>query len=290
MIHTRNQRNSRAIVTACFALALSFAYCDTKAEEPATSAASAKRTRIVLIGHAPDHPFGSHMYLHECGMLAKCLNQTPGVDAVVSDRWPNDPKVLENVRAIVCYTSPGGNLLLSGRHAKAAEALFQSGVGYTAIHWGTGAEGTDIGERYLQILGGWFSTKIGCGLDVSPSRVRQLDPTHPICRGWKDFDLREEWYLRTRLHPDAKPLFAVTVKGHDQVIAWTFERPNSRSGRSFGTTLGHFHDNFCEATFRRVLVNGILWTAHLEVPEAGAPVDVTAKDLELGPPPKQTKR
>jgi hypothetical protein len=29
------------------------------------------------------------------------------------------------------------------------------------------------------------------------------------------------------------------------------------------------------------LVNGILWTAHREVPEMGAPVAITAKDLEL---------
>jgi type 1 glutamine amidotransferase len=45
--------------------------------------------------------------------------------------------------------------------------------------------------------------------------------------------------------------------------------------------LGHFHSNFGEKPFRQMLVNGILWTAHREVPQSGAPVAITAKDLEL---------
>jgi hypothetical protein len=34
---------------------------------------------------------------------------------------------------------------------------------------------------------------------------------------------------------------------------------------------GHFHENFCEKAFRQAIVNGILWTARIEVPEHGAP-------------------
>jgi hypothetical protein len=40
-----------------------------------------------------------------------------------------------------------------------------------------------------------------------------------------------------------------------------------------------------QSRFRRLIVNGILWTAHVEIPEGGAPVAVTAKDMDLGPPP-----
>ena len=36
-------------------------------------------------GHKRDHPFGTHMYPHECKLLAKCLNQNPGVKATVSN-------------------------------------------------------------------------------------------------------------------------------------------------------------------------------------------------------------
>ena len=42
-----------------------------------------------------------------------------------------------------------------------------------------------------------------------------------------------------------------------------------------------------EKNFRKAIVNGVRWTAHLDVPAEGAPVDITAKDMEL--PPKKTK-
>jgi hypothetical protein len=40
--------------------------------------------------------------------------------------------------------------------------------------------------------------------------------------------------------------------------------------------LGHFHDNFQSEAFRKLVVNGILWTAHRSVPASGAPVKVEA--------------
>ncbi len=246
----------------------------------------AKTTKIVLIGNQPDHPFGSHMYLHECGMLARCLEQSPGVKAVVSDRWPKDPAVLKDVDAIVFYSSPGAEHLLGGPHAKQAEALLANGVGLAAIHWGTGGLKDELGERYLKLLGGWFNSRFG-GLDVTRTRLVRMQTEHPIYRGWEEFELRDEIYLKTKLMPDVTPLLKVTAKDGEQTVAWTYERPESHGGRSFGITLGHFHDNFEIDAFRRVLVNGILWTAHVEVPAGGAPVAVTAADLDLGPPPEK---
>ena len=51
-------------------------------------------------------------------------------------------------------------------------------------------------------------------------------------------------------------------------------------GRSFGFTGCHFHQNFGIPEFRKLIVNGILWTAGMEVPKDGAPV------LLKGPVPK----
>ena len=70
-------------------------------------------------------------------------------------------------------------------------------------------------------------------------------------------------------------------------MAWVFERRRDRNaGRSFGTTLGHFHENFEIEAFRRFLVNGILWTASVDVPPDGAVVNVADADLKLPPEPK----
>ena len=75
----------------------------------------------------------------------------------------------------------------------------------------------------------------------------------------------------------------------EYVIGWAYERPDSNHGRSFGCVGGHFHANFGEKPFRQALVNGILWTAHKEIPEAGAPCAITAKIMELPPEPAKKK-
>ena len=78
----------------------------------------------------------------------------------------------------------------------------------------------------------------------------------------------------------------VEVDGNKVPVAWAFERPVSKGGRSFGTTLGHFHRNFKIEAFRRMIVNAILWSAHVQLPLGGAPVAVTDDDLQLPPEPE----
>jgi len=243
----------------------------------AADRASAEKTRILLIGHKHDHPPGTHMYLEVCELLAKCLRQTPDVEAVVSDGWPSDPGILKGVRAIVFYTSPGGDILLNPAHRKQAERLLREGVGLAAIHWATGAN-TDLGPRYQQLLGGWFHTDFS-SLETTTAKLQQADSSHPVCRGWQEYDLKEEFYLNLKFQPEARPILKVLVKGQEQVVGWAHERPDSRKGRSFGTTLGHFYDNFRSEAFRRLLVNGILWTAHREVPREGAPCRIEEADI-----------
>jgi aldose 1-epimerase len=55
----------------------------------------------------------------------------------------------------------------------------------------------------------------------------------------------------------------------------------------FEYTLGHFHTLFLQEDFRRMLVNGILRTAHYEVPESGAPC---AHITEAKQPPSSIKK
>ena len=167
--------------------------------------------------------------------------------------------------------------------------MLQRGVGVTAIHWGTGAE-TPEGGPWLQAMGGWFNAERD-GFSrylIQTSRVRQTDPRHPISRGWGDFQLREEYYFKLRFLPEAKPAMTTVIEGMDYPIGWVYERQKSKGGRSFGFVGGHFHDNFGIRAFRQAVVNGILWTAHVDVPEKGAPISIQPKDMEL--PPEAPKK
>ena len=47
------------------------------------------------------------------------------------------------------------------------------------------------------------------------------------------------------------------------VVAWSYERETG--GRSFGTTLGHPWSNWRDATFRKLVLQGIRWSAGCEV-------------------------
>ena len=57
------------------------------------------------------------------------------------------------------------------------------------------------------------------------------------------------------------------AKGRDEVLAWAVERPDG--GRGFGFTGGHFHRNWGDPNFRKLVLNAILWTAGLDVPPSG---------------------
>ena len=87
-----------------------------------------------------------------------------------------------------------------------------------------------------------------------------------------DFGLREEYYFKLRFLPEARPVMTTVIEGVEYPIGWVYARRGLEGGRSFGFVGGHFHDNFGIKAFRQAIVNGILWTAHIEVPANGAPI------------------
>lgn len=241
-------------------------------------------TRILFIGKEPDHPYGSHMYMHACGVLAKCAELSPGVTTVVSRGWPEDPDTLQGVNAIVVYTSPAAEFLLDGPHRQDFEAAMESGVGLVTIHWASTVREANLrrlGPQWLSILGGTWVSNVGLSDGKSP--LTQLIPDHPICRGWSEWEIEDEYYLNPIIKT-AQPLLRVSERsGKEVIVSWIYERPGG--GRSFATTLGHPYRNFLHEPFRRMIVNGILWAAEVEVPEDGA--TVTLPDSVLALPPQE---
>jgi type 1 glutamine amidotransferase len=245
----------------------------------ATAWSDEKSIQIVLVATKYDHPWASHMYGDVCKILADCLNRQEGVRAVVCPDmdWPTDESLFDAADAIVYYARPAGDIVLSPAHREKTEKLLARKIGYSAIHWATAAE-LDVGPRYQDVLGGWFHFQFS-GLNVSKRLLEQPSPTHPISRGWSAHDLHDEFYLNLRFHKDVTPIARVSIDDREQVVAWGLTREDG--GRSFGTTLGHFHENFAREPFRRLVVNGILWSAGVEVPEQGADVMIDPALLRL---------
>ena len=251
---------------------------DTRAAEPAP-------VKILLLGAERDQPAESREYMGDLEVLAKCLRQTKGVEAVVVNGWPKDAGVLKDVKAIVVYAPRGGNVLFEGPQRKQAVEMLKNGVGLVAIHSGIGADQGETGELLLNNLGGWFHSE--SKLVVRNAKIKQFDSAHVICQGWDEFVIRDELFQNLRFLREANPVLKAKVDDEELVVGWSFERgAESKNGRSFGFVPGHYHTSFAEEGLRKCLVNAILWTAHREVPKAGFPAKLTGKELEL---PKEKK-
>jgi type 1 glutamine amidotransferase len=248
----------------------------TFAEEPA-------KAKILFIGKEPDHPYGSHMYLHALGVLAKCAEKSPGVETFVSKGWPEDKATLEGVKAIVMYTSPAAEFLLDSPNREAFQQQMKRGAGLVTIHWASSIKKENLerlGPAWQSFLGGTWVSNVGLSFGKSP--LEQLKPDHPICRGWSEYEIDDEYYLNPTVGK-ATPLLRVKEpkEGKEVIVGWAYERPEG--GRSFATTLGHPYANFQREPFRRMLVNAILWAAKVEVPKDGADVGVSKELLDLPP-------
>src|SRR5205823_3941911 len=139
-------------------------------------------------------------------------------------------------------------------------------------------------------------------------------PKHPITRGVKPFTILDEWYFHLRFRdgmkgvtpiltavPDAStmnrpdgthsgnPAMREAVTRHEpQHVAWACERADG--GRGFGFTGGHFHKNWGDENFRKLVLNAIVWTAKAEGPAEGIQSKVTEEELEANLDPKGEKK
>jgi hypothetical protein len=95
----------------------------------------------------------------------------------------------------------------------------------------------------------------------------------------------------TRERPDGAHSNNPTVragKGSREALAWAYERPGG--GRGFGCTGAHFHRNWAHDDFRTMMLNALVWTAGLDVPEGGVASAVSADDLAANLDDKPPKK
>jgi len=252
-----------------------------------------KLTKIVLVAGRQSHGPGDHEFFAGTAILMNMLKQTPGVFPVMArDGWPKNEKIFEGAKAVVFYMDGGGgHPIIQAKHKEVVQKLMDQGVGFVNLHYAVEYPKAQS-EAVLDWLGGYYET----GFSTNPHWVANFKsmPEHPVTRGVKPFDIKDEWYFNIRFAPEGKgvtPILKATppdtergtpdakkFPGREEIVAWTFDRGNG--GRSFGFTGGHTHKNWGEESFRRLVVNAILWTAKIEVPKDGAKVDLDPADLQ----------
>jgi type 1 glutamine amidotransferase len=255
----------------------------------------AKVTKIVLVAGHKSHGKGEHEFFAGCALLMKMLQQTSGVFPVMArDGWPKNPKTFEGAKSVVFYMDGGGgHPIIQQDHRDVVQKLMDQGVGFVNLHYAVEYPKSQS-DHVLGWLGGYYET----AYSWNPHWVAKIMglPEHPITRGVKPFSINDEWYFNMRFKPESKGVTPILVavppnsvrgnrapqvvqenKGREEILAWTFNRANG--GRSFGFTGAHFHKNWGDENFRRLVVNAILWTAKLDVPPDGAKVEMSPDDL-----------
>jgi type 1 glutamine amidotransferase len=272
----------------------------------ALCAAQPKARKIVLIAGPLDasHPAGTHEYEKTVQVFQHCLEHAPNVKGVKVEThlggWPSDPKTLDDADTIV-FVSSGSDRketdhpLLVGDRLAVIEKQMKRGCGLCLIHWSTFVPKEKAGDKVLEWVGGYFDyqsgpAKNGWYSKIQTVTVKATPGRHPITNGITPFGAKDEFYYNLRFRekdPRLVPVLTVPMKGEgEQTVAWAVERENG--GRGFGFTGGHFYDNWKTDNYRKLALNAILWTAHVEIPEGGVKSEFP-KEPEAVPKPVEKR-
>ena len=230
---------------------------------------------------------GHHDYLAGCRLAAFLLAQTANVSVVmVHDGWPEDERILTGARALVFYT--GGvdkhAFVHSATRIATLQRLIDEGTGLVMLHQAV---------RYSRAFAAQAMRWIG-GVHVSPEAGRghwptnhRRFPTHPVTRGVQPWTIRDGWMNEIQFVDDMEGITPLVwsgsrhqgsaAGGRADVVGWTYDRPDG--GRSFCFTGLDSHWAWAVPSVRQLVVNGILWSAGVNVPLAGAPCTVDETHL-----------
>jgi type 1 glutamine amidotransferase len=269
-------------------------------------------TRIVLIaGTRAPRKAGGEEYLKTVRLLKVMFDRAglKGVQTVVVyDGWPSDPSVLDTADTIV-FVSDGmqwSPWSFSPERIASMQKQIDRGCGFMLFHFATYIP-YKFQKQALAWDGGYveydgpkypheyFTQKTLTSDVVFPT------PHHPVLNGVKPFRVMDEFYYRaTFVREGITPLLRVPelpadpkvypgplADPKDQVTMWAYDRPQA-NGRSIGATFGHYYDAWQNDDYRKLILNAIAWTAHVQIPPQGIRstwVDDTEVDRLLGPTP-----
>ncbi len=255
-----------------------------------TTAAHAASTVLFIAGE-PSHGPGEHRFPEGAALLADALNASGlPVKATVSLGWPTDV-ILTTADAVVLY-SDGLDRHVARDNVDALRRHHRAKKGLVVLHFALEPVRGELSDFLLTAVGARFETEWSVN-PVWKVEAPMIAP-HAVTRGVGSFTIDDEWYYHLRFRPGVTPVLqaippvdsigedgprsgnptirAALAQREPQTLAWVSsgdDRP-----RAFGFTGGHYHRNWSDDNFRRLVLNGIAWTAGLEIPREGVPSKV----------------
>lgn len=262
----------------------------------------ASSARVLIIVGPSTHPPGTHEVAASGRLLKHCvehMTNVPGVQAEIVYGWPAETQ-RETASTVILLgdTFPAMRLPDAKRNLAQLAEMMARGCGMVCSHFSTGLRAEDVAEDgehpLLHWTGGYFATRGKHHQSVAKifpaATISPVAPAHPVSQGWREFTVNEEPYYNNyfgrdgnRLMPGVTAL-AISMLPPEaprrEIVAWSIERRDG--GRGFGIVMPHFYRNWKNEDLRRFILNGVVWTAKLEVPAGG--VKTTLPDLETFAP------
>ena len=188
------------------------------------------------------------------------------------------------------------------------------------MHYGVEVVPAQAGAEFKRWIGGHYEHMFSCNPMWEPSFTEFAE--HEITRGVKPFQIKDEWYINMRfigdisgnasknlegaiftpilvaapssevrngpyVYPKGPYTHIQASMGRAEAMMWALERADG--GRGFGFTGGHFHDNWGNENFRKVVLNAMLWLAKVTVPVDGVSSSVSQEQLNANLDPKPAR-
>lgn len=254
---------------------------------PVSASEPVRSKRLLLIGQGPDgHPFTTHEYRAGVRLMARMLQPVKNLQTIVVSAdgdWQEGPELIAGADGVMLFVSQGAKWIHDDAARLAAfQELQRRGGGFVGLHWGVGTRKAEFIENYVQLFGACHGGPDRKYKVLERVTTQIAAPKHPILSGVEPVTVKEEFYYKLKLAKPADqivPLIKVPIDGEEHMVGWAWERPNG--GRSFGFTGGHFHKNWNQQAYRRLMTQGVLWTLKLRIPSQGLSVDVTEEDVAL---------
>jgi hypothetical protein len=287
------------------------AFLAASAATLAVPALAADPKKLVLIAGEPSHPPGMHEFNAGVQLLAKCLKGFPGLELSVNlNGWPKD-SVFDGAAGVLIYSDGGDrHMALKENRLERIGGLMRKGVGLMCAHFAVEVPKDKGGKEFQDWIGGYYEHE----WSVNPIWRPEFKefPKHPIANGVKPFTAEDEWYFNMRFRPEMKGVTGIltavpsdqvrdgpyvypkgpykhiqAAKGRPEHLMWAVERDDG--GRGVGFTGGHFHTNWKNDDFRKVVLNALVWICKLDVPTDGVASTVSAEEIRANLDPKPQK-
>lgn len=296
MIASNCMRLAATAVTAFVLLA--------RAQQPPNAPPQAAATKTIIFVAGPkDHGApGRHEYMKDLTALKYCIDHASNISGVTTRIYNGKVpalNLLRNPAAIVLDSS--GDRTPEESHAlfpqndttdqktydpytterlKQFDQLMKNGTGLVIFHYTTHVVNESAKNYFLDWLGGYYKTGFS-KVVIGTWTTSLAAPDHPILRGVQPLTYDEEIFTNEVLPDDPRRTILLNGKSKDgvsSVLSWAVQRQGG--GRGFVMAGVDFHKNLLIESNRRLLVNGILWAAHVEVPEGGVQCELTDEAMK----------